>query len=958
MTNSWGSILSQFSQILDAQIVDSQTFNSSELQLFLKQIQNNPEQTQQFIQDTFSFWENYSQSLKKNSGQTILPTLPTKQKILLKNISFALPISIALFNTSRQTINFIHQGLGRQINFAQDYRDEISLETLTENVHPDDLLEVNALIKQVNQAKLEVREQLPSIDCRFKTEKKEWAWLRIFSTVFRLDASEQSIELLLVIQDLRVKKNLELALSKSEERYQKFFSSIPLSVAIVDIENSFQILECNQGWEKLIKYPKKELINKNVLDLSPDLQGSGQKSSERLNQIISRYKKRYENITFDWQFQLKNKKSFDCEITLFPMQLDNRNIHTMLVRNISVQKKFERALVKSEEKYRNIFDNVYDGILILNQNRYLTSSNKAGYRILGIKPGETIFFPDLTHPEDRSKSDDYFLQLQQQGFFEGYQGKIITQNKEVKYVEISGVIIYDSEGDFAGSWEIIRDVTKQKENEIALQESEIRYQQLYENAFDGILILDPDSNKLVDCNQKLLEIFEEKNKEAALQKHPLDYSPEYQPDGSLSEVALVYHQNKMMELGKHEFEWQLLLNNKTEKFVKIFSILQSIGDNHLIVYIFEDISDKKKNEQERQRLFHLQQVIVDAIPAPFFLRGLNGDIITANKKAKEYWGVNQLEIEGLNQPISLTDYTLYFEKKDWEVMQNGFPLLNQIESFEHNNQTYWMRSNRIPFIDETGKIAGVLVYSNDITDLKEAQQTVELQNEDLMQTNEELDSLVYRAAHDLRSPISSVQGLLNIAKLEKDPEVIESYLDMADNNLSKLDGFIQDIVDYARNKRSEIDIQAIDFQNLVEEAIQQHIYIEDADKIKTNINIQNPVEFHSDFHRIQVIFNNLISNAFKYSDHRNKDAFLDISISFQNKKVNIVVKDNGIGISEEHVSHIFEMFYRASFKSKSSGIGLYITMESIKKLKGTIDVTSKLGEGTTFNLSFPDLRFV
>ena len=95
-------------------------------------------------------------------------------KILLKNISFALPVSIAVFNTNEQTVNFIHQGLGRQINFAQDYTDEISIDILTENVHPDDLSEVYALMKKANFSGLEVRDQLPSIDCRFKTENKEW----------------------------------------------------------------------------------------------------------------------------------------------------------------------------------------------------------------------------------------------------------------------------------------------------------------------------------------------------------------------------------------------------------------------------------------------------------------------------------------------------------------------------------------------------------------------------------------------------------------------------------------------------------------------------------------------------------------------------------------------------------------------------------------------------------------
>jgi signal transduction histidine kinase len=105
-----------------------------------------------------------------------------------------------------------------------------------------------------------------------------------------------------------------------------------------------------------------------------------------------------------------------------------------------------------------------------------------------------------------------------------------------------------------------------------------------------------------------------------------------------------------------------------------------------------------------------------------------------------------------------------------------------------------------------------------------------------------------------------------------------------------------------------------------------------------------------------MVFNNIISNAVHYRDARKNDSYISINIHVDATKATLRFSDNGIGIHEEYIDKIFKMFFRANADSKGSGLGLYIVKGVLEKLNGTINVQSKLGEGTTFVIEIPQLR--
>ncbi len=244
-----------------------------------------------------------------------------------------------------------------------------------------------------------------------------------------------------------------------------------------------------------------------------------------------------------------------------------------------------------------------------------------------------------------------------------------------------------------------------------------------------------------------------------------------------------------------------------------------------------------------------------------------------------------------------------------------------------------------------------IYYAMMVKKLMRSQYEIEAKNTDLMIANKELDRFVYSASHDLRSPISSLKGLVDIVKTEENPEEVKNYLDMMQSVLNKQDQFIKDIIDYSRNKRTKDILKKVSLVEIVEDAIEQVQHVENINKIA----IEKQILFdrtYSDGLRLKIIVNNLLSNAIKYADLEKEKPFISIKTYSTESDFVIQIEDNGIGIKPLYLNRIFEMFFVTN-KNKGTGLGLYIVKEAIENLNGTISVDSKIDVGTKFIVTIP-----
>ncbi|MDX1902568.1 MAG: HAMP domain-containing sensor histidine kinase, partial [Thermonemataceae bacterium] len=173
----------------------------------------------------------------------------------------------------------------------------------------------------------------------------------------------------------------------------------------------------------------------------------------------------------------------------------------------------------------------------------------------------------------------------------------------------------------------------------------------------------------------------------------------------------------------------------------------------------------------------------------------------------------------------------------------------------------------------------------------------------------------------------------------------------------KLDNFIKDIIEYSRNARTELSYESLHIESFIEDIYKNLDYLDNAHKIDRQVEIQEEVCFITDTKRLSVIFNNLISNAINYHNFQQEHPWIKIHFLVQAKEALISISDNGLGIAEEHIHKIFNMFYRASYDSKGSGLGLYIVKEAVSKLGGTIAVASQKNNGTIFTIKIPNHTF-
>ena len=349
----------------------------------------------------------------------------------------------------------------------------------------------------------------------------------------------------------------------------------------------------------------------------------------------------------------------------------------------------------------------------------------------------------------------------------------------------------------------------------------------------------------------------------------------------------------------------------------------------------------------------------------------NGIIKYANENFCKISGYSSEELINKNHRLIKSGYhTKEFYENLWKNISAGKVWKGEIKNKAKNGKEYWVDTTIVPLFDSNKKLTEFLAITNDITKRKEAEEELskhyevldktntelEKTNKELEKTNKELDRFVYSASHDIRAPLTSVIGIVNLSKTETKSKKMYHYLDMIGKSIGRLDKFVIDIISYSRNTRLEVQKEKIDFDVLISDIILDLRYIEGTEKIEFQKNIDETISFYGDKSRLEIILKNLISNSIRYHDFNKDNPYIDVIISVSKEKAKIQIKDNGIGIDRKHLDKIFDMFFKISCSNNSSGsgLGLYIVKETVDKLNGTISIESELNKGCAFTIEIPN----
>ena len=381
-----------------------------------------------------------------------------------------------------------------------------------------------------------------------------------------------------------------------------------------------------------------------------------------------------------------------------------------------------------------------------------------------------------------------------------------------------------------------------------------------------------------------------------------------------------------------------------------------------------DVTGIRAKEEELREKQAIVNGILKGTPDPLFLLDFNANEVTYYNKAMEDVFIQNPDFI-INYPKKgasiFREYVHPDDLEQYDAMnkairagQDMYTLKFRTNVF--NEEFRWVEQVALVYSrDNTNRVKQVLVVSKDITDRVEAESRVKKLNRELMaklndikKVNTELDQFVYSVSHDLRAPLSSVLGLVNLCKNHPEEGLMEECIERIGISIEKLDSFIKDILDYSRNARTEIQNDRFSIKAMVSELV-------DNIKLLSNPNIEMQVIDHEkhvfvgDRRRMSMVLNNIISNACKYADNTKSASKVTITVQTTANGCTITVEDNGIGIAKEHQPKVFDMFYRGTINSDGSGLGLYIVKEALTKMKGTTELSSNLGKGTRIKIEVP-----
>ncbi|HKK38874.1 MAG TPA: hybrid sensor histidine kinase/response regulator [Cryomorphaceae bacterium] len=229
-------------------------------------------------------------------------------------------------------------------------------------------------------------------------------------------------------------------------------------------------------------------------------------------------------------------------------------------------------------------------------------------------------------------------------------------------------------------------------------------------------------------------------------------------------------------------------------------------------------------------------------------------------------------------------------------------------------------------------------------------------NEELFRVNSELNRFVYSVSHDLRAPLLSLLGLVDLCRDEQNRQQVQEYFELMNSSIRKMDDYIQTTLQYYRNLKTNLILEHVNLFELINEIIEPLMNYNGNVNFKVNVAADSGI--FTDRVRLKIALNNLITNAVKYGfKEKNHPYEIEISSVENEGSFRIVVADQGNGMPAEKLKKIFDIFFSegSATSVESSGLGLYLVQQAVDKIHGTVSVRSKVNVGTEFEINLPDL---
>jgi len=559
---------------------------------------------------------------------------------------------------------------------------------------------------------------------------------------------------------------------------------------------------------------------------------------------------------------------------------------------------------------------------------------------------------DIIHPEDRKMMEQYLQEciLNQNLFRKEY--RIIRKNDgEIRWVDGWGEIIFDDEANELSMIGVIQDITDRKLSLEKIQNAETRSHRIFESSKEGILILDAITGQITDANPFLIELIGFNYDELV--------GKELWEIGVFKNIAASKEAFKELQNKEYIRFEDMPLETKAGNSIDVefVSNVYIVDENKVILCHIRDISDRKKVNlalEERSQLYFAMfeknqtpQLLIDPI---------NGNIIDVNSAAGQFYGYSLAEFKlmTLSHISTFPSEQILEEMKKFTITgPSYFQFIHKLASGE----TCDIEMYTSPlFINGQALLISTI---NDISKRKlEEERLVQLNNK-LKEVNVLKSQFISTVSHEFRTPLAGILSSVQLLQIyndtwdkEKKEKLFKQIFDAVQHTKALLDDV--SLIDEEQTSKSFFRPTNIQLLPLINEIIEENISVSEAHQkiiLRSKLEIKT---HYMDSIMIRHIFNNIISNAIKYSD---ENITIDIN-DIDNKGIKFIIKDQGIGIPYEEIKYLLEPFYRASNRGavKGTGFGLSIVKRFVDLHKGQLLIESIVNKGTTVTIILPYLH--
>ena len=679
----------------------------------------------------------------------------------------------------------------------------------------------------------------------------------------------------------------------------------------------------------------------------------------------------------------------DLEIFYFEMRynpiINNENEVigvTAFAHNISDRKKAEEQLLETNKFLDTILENLPNMLFVKDAKELkFLRFNNAGEKLLGYSRADLIGKNDYDFfPKEQA---DFFTEKDNQVLNNGelidIHEELISTTTGEKWLRTKKIPVNDHNGNPLYLIGISEDITQKKESEEKIKEINQKLETAIEDLkksnelFAKLFDLNPGSISmyklsdftLYNVNQAFLDLFGFSSKDEVIGKTAEELN-------MLSDPLLP---NKILEnvkkYGKvNGLEGLMKTNKGVDKWISTSVHTVEINEETYFLSVTLDISGRKeqedlvKKQSEKLRLVNeelqtsneLFSKLFELNPASIAISRLqDGTLLSVNQAFLDMFAFEHKN-DVLDKTAEQLQMLVTASKRPMiinELLKNK-RVVNIEDRYQTRNKTIKWSSNSIQLIDIAGTPC-LLSVMIDISRRKEQEKLLEIQKEELSLVNQELESFSYSVSHDLKAPLRSLQGFSR-ALLEnyqgKFDEDADRWLNFIEANAKRMDNLIHDILSFSKVSRADLKVTEINMQQKVLDIIgtEKLVYPEK----KINVEVKDLPKCDGDLAMLRQVWQNLISNAFKYSSKNNEIKIVVNSWREDSFQV-YSISDNGVGFDDKYKEKLFGVFQRLHSNDEfdGTGVGLAIVNRILQKHGGWITANSEIGKGSEFKFGLP-----